>query len=519
MAITAATATGITLDAIKATASPALFAASVSQGRWQMARHLAILDRAIIDAIAGRGPARILVNMPPRHGKTELLCRYLPAWYLGTFPDRAVIIASHTVSLAHKSGSGARQIFNEFGPSLFGVELSDASAAKGDWSIKGRDGGLFACGVGTAVVGRGARLIIVDDPHAGAKEAESQIERENVWQWYTEDLYTRKNPGGAVIVVIQTRWHEDDLTGRLLEAQAGGADQWRHIRFPAIAEEGDILGRHPGEALWPAMWSVDSLANDRRNMTSRSFSAQYQQRPLPMEGGLFKRAWFRHPEQSHDGIPTEVVSVTRYWDKAYSADGGDYTAGALLVELADHRRPSGKWVVADVVRGRWSGRDREKVMRLTAVEDRRRFGENATVKIWASQDGGAGKESSDETVRNLQGFSIRINIERGDKQLRADPLACQAENGNVRMVKDSPGMHDYLGDLKQQDGWNHAFLEELTSFPFGKNDDQVDAVSGAFAMAPKGSGAAPEVAHRDWKPKDAVPYQRTEAPRKSIFRR
>lgn len=469
-----------------------------------MAPHLARLDEAITDAISGRGLDRLLVSMPPRHGKSELLCKYLPAWYLGTFPDRRVILTSHTASLAHRMSASARNVFAEHGR-LFGERLSQDSAAKADWSVRGREGGLFSCGVDGSVTGRGANLIIVDDPHNGAQDAESLVMRNRVWQWYTEELYSRQNFGEAVIIVIQTRWHEDDLTGRLLEASGGEGDQWRHIMFPALAETADSLGRQPGEALWPKYRPQDFLLRQRATLGARAFSAQFQQRPMPLEGGMFQKRWFRHPELTLDTLPEEHVvgSAVRYWDLAYSDGAGDWTCGALLVDLGPAGRVQGRLAVADVQRAQLSGHERTKLILETAESDRKRLGHK--VKTYIEQDGNAGKEVVQQTIRALAGHSVRAVLigSKGSKTFRADPFAAQCEAGNVRLVHGGK--------------WHHAFLEELAHFPFGKHDDQVDAIAGAFSMLPKpGAGQAPETVEVGRRERFGVGYKRTENPRRFI---
>ena len=457
-----------------------MFARTASKGRFFYAKWLKVLDSAIYAAIMGHGPDRLLVNVPPRHGKSELLSKYLPAWYLSTFPDRRIICASHTALRAKKLSGLARDVF-EANAHRFGLRISKDTSAKADWAVADHDGGLFAGGVDSPVTGEGANLIIVDDPHKDQKEAESQVERDNIWDWYTSTLYTRQNPGGCVIVVIQTRWHEDDLTGRLLAAQGSpDADQWRHIKFPAIAEMHDELGRAPGEVLFPELKPMDELLRIRANMTSRAFASQFQQRPMPLEGGMFQKHWFAWPEKAYDGLPDahQIGHAVRYWDLAYSDGKGDNTCGALLVDVGPRNVCTGRLAVADVITFQKSGHERNQIIAATADSDRKRFGHK--LHTYIEQDGHAGKEVVQEVIRALSGHSVRAVLTggKGSKAFRADPFAAQCEAGNVRLVRG--------GD------WQHSFLDELCAFPFGKNDDQVDAVAGAFSRMPKpGSGAAP----------------------------
>ncbi len=250
------------------------------------------------------------------------------------------------------------------------------------------------------------------------------------------------------LVSHNTRWHEDDLAGRLLTSEE--ADAWHVVNLPALAEADDPLGREPGEALCPERYDEQDLARIKTVM-GNSFSALYQQRPTAPDGEFFKRAWF----EIVGGAPVDCAWV-RYWDKAGTAGDGDYTAGVLM------GRKAGIFYIADVVRGQWSAGDRERIIRQTAEMDAQR----GSVRIWHEQEpGSGGKDSADATTRNLAGFPVYVERATGDKATRAEPLAAQAQAGNVKIVRGA---------------WNAGYLSELTSFPQGSNDDQVDASSGAF---------------------------------------
>ena len=195
--------------AMAATLDPSALARYVSRGRWRLARHLEVLNGHLVELSTGAS-GRLVVCMPPRHGKSELCSVYLPAWYLGTHPERRVILVGHEADFAASWGRRVRDVLEEHGGGLFGVGLRADSAAAHRWDITGYSGGMVTAGVGGTITGRGADLLIIDDPHKSAEEAGSVTYRERVWDWYRAVARTRLEPGAGV-VVVQTRWHEDDL--------------------------------------------------------------------------------------------------------------------------------------------------------------------------------------------------------------------------------------------------------------------------------------------------------------------
>lgn len=259
------------------------------------------------------------------------------------------------------------------------------------------------------------------------------------------------------LVSHNTRWHEDDLVGRLLSQSASDADadQWTVLTLPAIAENpiADYDQRQVGDALWPTRFDLAELAKTRVSLGSYDWNSLYQQRPAPPEGGMFKRQWF----DVVGAAPRQAARV-RAWDKAASDDSGDYTVGVLLAR--DHK---GIFYVEDVIRDRLSDLGREKVIRQTADADRAKYGD---VKVWIEQEpGSGGKDSARMTVRGLAGHSVHVERPTTDKVVRAGPFAAQCEAENVRLV---------AGE------WNAAYISELASFPYGSHDDQVDASTLAF---------------------------------------
>ena len=426
-------------------ASPATFATGTSQGRWTIARHLKLLNQAIMETLTGMdGIRRLIVTMPPRHGKSLLCSQYLPAWYLGPFPEHRVMLASYEASFAAQWGRKSRNVLEEHGRNVFGVQVAMSPSAADHWDLAGHGGGMQTAGVGGPLTGKGANLLIVDDPVKNHEEAASETMRTKAWEWWTSTAYTRLEPSG-VAIVIQTRWHQDDLAGKLVANMEQGGEPWRVMNLPAIADD--------GSALWPERFPLDELLKIKQTLGSYFWSALYQQRPTPPEGGKFKREWFKTVPE----LPAGVRKAVRYWDKAGTEGGGDYSAGCLIAEL------DGVFYVVDMARGQWSDLQRERMIEQSAQRDKLRFG---NISTWVEQEpGSGGKDSAAATIRRLAGHAIRADKVTGPKEVRAAPFAAQAEAGNVRLVAGP---------------WKGAFLDEVSMFPHGRFDDQVDAASGAF---------------------------------------
>jgi len=406
---------------------------------WRWSYLLYLQDE--LERVANGECSRLIVMMPPRHAKTSTVTVRFPVWWMERRSALRVIVAGYNQVLANK--------FSRMSRKLAQMRLGLDRRAVEEWMTE--NGGWYrAVGVGGGFTGMGANLIIIDDPIKSREEAQSLTYRERVWEWYTNDLYTRLEPGGAIILVM-TRWHEDDLAGRILSS--GDADNWRIVRLPALAEEGDPLGRSPGEALNPDRYPVEELFKIKSVLGTWAFEALYQQRPMPAEGGFFKREWF---SKFVDAVPAEVEGRVRYWDKAATADGGDYTVGARMSYTAE-----GVFYIEDVVRGRWSPGERDKIIKQCAEID------PPGTQFWLEQEpGSSGVDSVQALIRLLAGYSVHADRATGSKQVRAEPFAAQCEAGNVVLVKGY---------------WNNLFLDELLVFPNGQHDDQVDAISGAFS--------------------------------------
>ena len=419
------------------------------QGMVPARHHALLLDE--LQAVSVGQVDRLMVLMPPGSAKSTFVSVLFPAWWFTRHPASSIIAASHTAGLAGHFGRQVRNLVLEHGDRL-GYGLAADSRAAGSWRTTTR-GEYFAAGVRGPITGRRADLAIIDDPIRSQAEADSRGFRDHVWNWYRSDLATRLKPKGRIVLVM-TRWHEDDLCGRLL---AHAADHWRTLRLPALAEANDPLGRPPGAALWPEWEDVGDLNRKRAMIGERAWAALFQQTPRPLQGGLFKVDRI----SVLDAPPPGQGIVVRAWDLAATAESGtnnpDYTAGVKLL-----RDAMGRCTVLDIVRFRGTPRQVEETIRATAGIDGR------GVAIGIPEDPGqAGKVQAAYYVSVLGGYRVSPSRETGSKATRAGPIASQVEAGNLAIVRGN---------------WNHAFLEELRDFPHSAKDDQVDALSRAFAM-------------------------------------
>lgn len=404
-------------------------------------RHLELIAEHL-DAVKAGQIDRLAIFMPPRHAKTETATIRFPVYVLESDPSKRCLITGYNERVARRFSRRARNLAEDR------IALASDKTGSDEWETAD-GGGVVARGVGTPPTGFGFDYILIDDPIKKREEAESEVYREKIWDWYTDDLYTRLEPGGKIVLTL-TRWHHDDLAARALESEPG---QWTILKLPALAEEDDPLGRAVGDALWPARFPVTSLERIKSVQTKSdgaySWESLYQQNPTPREGAFFKVANLTVV----DALPTDL-RYCRGWDLAASVDG-KRTAG-VKIGLA----PNGEIFVTDVKKGQWLPDERDAQIRQCAAMD------GTSCRIRLPQDPGqAGVDQGQRLGRMLGGYSVKIERVTGAKDVRASGFAAQVNMGNVKLLK---------GD------WNKDFIEELRQFPQGKYSDQVDASSDAY---------------------------------------
>lgn len=417
---------------------PAAMAREVSAGRWQPAPHLDLLAQAIA-ATHAEPDGRLLVHMPPRHGKTLLTGQWAPAWALSQNPELRVILASYTLELARDNSVGTRSIVRELmATEQAGVALAADSTAAHRWHTAD-GGGVYAVGLGGSITGFGGDIIIVDDPVKSREDAESPTFRARAWDWYRDTLYTRLEPGASLIVVA-TRWHPDDLPGRILKHAATTGETWRVINLPALADAGDPLGRAPGDPLWPERYDVPALERIRATLGPRGWASLYQQQPIATAGGAYWTAELVEQAQAAapDELPTFARLVVSVDPPASSEPGADEAGivvcgcerpplrrGAVLEDLSGVMDPEawGKAAVEAFVRWRAD----------TVVAEKNQGGEMVRAVIHAAA-----------RKMGVPRPPVRLVHARRGKALRAEPVAQQFRQGNVWMRGSLPRLADQM---------------------------------------------------------------------------
>jgi predicted phage terminase large subunit-like protein len=441
---------------------------------------------------------RLMIFMPPRHSKSETVTVHYSAWRLEREEHLNIILGSYNQKLANRFSRRIKRLAETRLP------ISSERKASEEWETKA-GGGVRAVGVGAGVTGFGAKLIMIDDPVKNRAQAESERCRENCWDWFNDDIYTRLEPGGAIILT-QTRWHDDDLAGRLIrEMKEEGGEDWTVVNLPALAEEtgpecsaadpaavsegdspsvrveervragrphdsrrvagatGDPLGREPGQALCPDRYDEEALLRIKNKLGAYSFAALYQQRPIPHEGALFKRKWFTG--KIVDKAPRGLTRWVRGYDLAVSTKtSADYTASFRCAYDND-----GNLFIADGFRERieYPEQRRYVVGRMTSEKNTEHGIEKALHGQAFVQDL--------RQMRQVRGVPFKAVRVESDKYTRALAWANLAEEGRVYLV---------------QGAWINAFLDEICRFT-GRgdaHDDQVDAVSLAVGLLAKPRG-------------------------------
>lgn len=392
---------------------------------------------------------RLIIEAPPRHTKSELATRRFPAWYLGRNSSKQIITASYGKDLSTDFGRDVRDIVSslEF-QKLFPVQLREDVAAASKWHTN--NGGIYnAVAVGSAVTGKGAHCLIIDDPIKNREEADSETIREKVWRWYTSTAYTRLMPGGSIILIL-TRWHEDDLAGRLLEQQQQGqGDKWHHIKLPAIENE----HTDHEKALWPQWYPLEALHRIRQQLTignCRDWYSLYQQTPTQEQGTYFQREWFKMYEP--DELPKDLHKYGAS-DYAVSEGEGDFTEHGVFGLCPRMDLWVLDWWFAQAAADKWI---ESKLDLWTKHKPFAWFGEGGVIQ---------------KSVEPM--LALRIRERRAycrmewlssihDKTIRARAFQAFAASGRVHIPNTVVGKR---------------LVEQLMKFPQGKHDDAVDVCS------------------------------------------
>lgn len=455
-------------------ASPATLAWHLTQGQQQPYRllpHSVAIALAVAETRLGRRD-RQMIFVPPQYGKSLTATIWGSVWSMALFPHENIGIASYGQALATDFGRAIRNTINQHSGEL-GVSISDDSAAASQWRTSA-GGMLEAAGVDGPFTGKGFHCIFVDDPIKGPEEAASATIREKVHRWFMDVARTRRRHGDAgkgKMILIQTRWHEDDLAGRLLRQMEEGGEQWHVLSLPALAEADDPLGRPEGEALWPEKETRDDLLLTRQPsvMGEYAFNALYQQRPSSPEGNRIRREWWRHWTE----LPAVFDEMLQSWDFALTDDeGSDYTVGQVW------GRVGAQFFLVDQIRGRMS-----TVEAISAFRNLSAMYPDCNQKL-------VEKAAMGPAVKSLlQAQLPGINLVKavGSKDTRvfiaADRCAPLIEAGNV-----------YLPPLARYP-WVAEYIEEHAEFPRGAHDDMVDATSQALAHLSRGAHGAIHRAH------------------------
>jgi predicted phage terminase large subunit-like protein len=460
------------------TRTPATLGEHLSHGAYTRPRHVEFMANDVA-AIAERQCFKIY-TIPPQHGKSELFSHWTPVWFLKKFPWKKVGLASYEMGYASEWGGKAKETIEENGDEL-GLHLTQDTKAKGRWRLRGYGGGMYVAGIGGPFTGRGFDLIIIDDPVKNDTEALSPVYRKRNWNWYRSVARTRLAPGGSIIVIM-TRWHEQDLVGALtgnapqdaeeeektIVEEDVKADAWEVINLPALAEENDPLGRKIGEALYPERYDESALKAQRVVSGPFWWSAQYRGKPQPEGGGIIKTAWFK--SYTDEDLPKHFSRVIQIWDTAFKEEQRNDRSACLTI--GESRFPRRYYILdlfvrrmafPDLVRSCQANFDKWNPDRVL-IEDK------------------ASGISLIQQVRRDTTVPIRAVKAVDDKVTRAHTVTGIMEAGQVY--------------IPERASWLADFLKEVGDFPRGSHDDIPDVlIHGLRALKPRliiGRGATIE---------------------------
>ena len=389
---------------------------------------------------------RLIINMPPRHTKSEFASNLLPAWMVGRKPDLKIIQTTHTTELAIRFGRKAKTLIDspEY-QQIFKTRLREDSQAAGKWETQG-GGEYYAAGVGSAITGRGADLLIIYDPHS-EQDAMNKEAMDRAYEWYTSGPRQRLQPGGAIVLVM-TRWSTKDLTGRLLGAQREAkADQWEIVEFPAIMPS--------GKPLWPEYWKLEELEGVKASVSLQKWNAQYMQNPTSEEGAIIKREWWRTWDK--DWVPA-LKHVIQSYDTAFSKkENADYSAITTWGVFYENDDSPASLMLLDVKKGRYDFPELKQV-----AFEQWKYWDPDTVIIEAKA---SGQPLTDE-LRKMGIPVVNFSPSKGnDKHTRVNSVAPLFESGMI---------------WAPEQEFAEEVIEECAAFPFGDHDDLVDSTTQAI---------------------------------------
>ncbi len=409
------------------------------------AEHLLLLEDKLLKVYSGE-IKRLIVSMPPRHGKSHLISEYLPFWWLLNRPNDQIIISSYSLELAEQWAMKSKLHFKDYS---YLKNLEVGIDRNNHWTIKNRKGSLTAVGVGGSITGKGANLFIIDDPVKNSDEAFSNVYRDKVYRWYQSTAFNRLEPNGSMIIVM-TRWHHDDLVGRILASETSA--DWHVVDFPAIATNDDVLNRKVGEALFPERYNITELEKIKKSVGSYFFSAMYQQQPVDNEHQIFQKYWWKYYNEGE----IKFDNVIQVWDTAFEkGKENDYSVCATWGWNDDN------FYLIDLFR------DKLQFPELKVASENQ-YDKHKPNVIYI-EDAGSGK-SLIQILRRESKLNVR-GIAPMDKVVRAHTTTPYIEAGRVFLPKNKSFLDD--------------FLNEHNQFPAGKHDDIVDTTTMAFQVLSK----------------------------------
>jgi len=417
----------------------------VHEGRWLLGKHLLFICEQIEALISGSTKEEILIiSMPPQHGKSMCVTETLPSWFLGNYPDKRVIEVSYGDDLARRFGRANKRKIDQFGK-MFGISISNDSRSDTEFSIAGRQGSMISRGIMAGITGQPGDLIIIDDPIKNRQEADSETYRDRMWEEWLNSINTRRS-ATCKVILIQTRWHEDDLAGRLIRNMP---NKCKVINLPCEAEEADILSRKVGDALFPEIgkdnaWLQEFKQSYMTEEGNRAWLALFQGRPTAQEGNMIKRSWWKwYKELPY--IPMKIISVDATFK---DNDKNDFVSiqvwGKSQANMYLLDRTKARMDFPTTIQAIKTMKAKHKDVIAIYIEDKANG--SAIIQVLRTEIGGV------------------IAVEPyGGKEARVSAVSPQIEAGNV-----------FLPELQP---WIHDFVEECSAFPNGAHDDDVDCMS------------------------------------------